>query len=237
MFECTIAEATFVAAQAIPPCSIPGRDRDGDVDHSMSESESRIVIRNRQLSAEDVSVPVSVLCRPQLTPESLAEYLQAAFPGSRWQLYVVGVLFWLQKQFPQQMFAGGRKRSRTSDLEPGRSMLVQCDLCVSLSNTVCLYVRHLFTYATYLALTDHSLLLSLPLSLCLCLCLCSRPAASLLSLLSVCAASLLPVCCLLSLCYVSAVSPVSLSCLSAVYCFSGTSLLSPVSLLPLCCLP
>ena len=70
MFECTIAEATFVAAQAIPPRSIPGRhrDRDGDRDHSMSESdseiESRIVIRNRQLSAEDVSVPVSVLCRP-----------------------------------------------------------------------------------------------------------------------------------------------------------------------------
>ena len=115
MFECTIAEATFVAAQAIPPRSIPGRHRDrhrdGDRDHSMSESESesesRIVIRNRQLSAEDVSVPVSVLCRPQLTPESLAGYLQAAFPGSRWQLYVAGVLFWLQKQFPQQMFAGG----------------------------------------------------------------------------------------------------------------------------------
>ena len=111
MFECTIAEATFVAAQVIPPCSIPGRHRNGDGDHSISEREceieSRIVIRNRQLSAEDVSVPVSVLCRPQLTPESLAEYLQAAFPGSRWQLYVVGVLFWLQKQFPQQMFAGG----------------------------------------------------------------------------------------------------------------------------------
>ena len=132
MFECTIAEATFVAAQAIPPRSIPGRHRhgdgdgDGEGDHSMSESESdgeggsRIVIRNRQLSAEDVSVPVSVLYRPQLTPESLAEYLQAAFPGSRWQLYVVGVLFWLQKQFPQQMFAGG---------ESGLALLIWSQVC------------------------------------------------------------------------------------------------------------
>ena len=46
MFECTIAEATFVAAQAIPPRSIPGSDGNGDDsipgrdrnrDHSMSE--------------------------------------------------------------------------------------------------------------------------------------------------------------------------------------------------------
>jgi L-arabinokinase len=90
VFECTIAEATFVAAQV----------KHGDP-HPV------VVVRNRQLSSEDASVPVSVLREPGLSPSALAEYLQSTFSPSRWQLYVIGVLYWLNIRFPLQMFSNG----------------------------------------------------------------------------------------------------------------------------------
>lgn len=91
VFECTIAEATFVAAQARPPSDAP-----------------EIVIRNRQLAPEDVVVPASVLAADNVGAAALASYLTSAFPESRWPLYVVGVLLWLQMRYPDRMFSGGR---------------------------------------------------------------------------------------------------------------------------------
>jgi galactokinase len=89
VFECTISEATFVAAQA-------------------RMTDSIIIVRNRQLCPEDCSVPVALLVQPGLTAGDLAVTLKAMFPNSRWQLYVVGVLLWLTLRYPSLMFAGGQ---------------------------------------------------------------------------------------------------------------------------------
>ena len=89
MFECTISEGTFVAAQA-------------------RATDNVIVVRNRQLCAEDCAVPIALLLRPGLTAADLAAALKAMFPNSRWQLYVVGVLLWLTMRYPSLMFAGGQ---------------------------------------------------------------------------------------------------------------------------------
>ena len=121
--------------------------------------------------------------------------------------------------------------------ESGLALLIWSQVGRCWYSAICVYrcrIRHVCMCVTYLPmrLALHSLLqslylslsLSLPLSLCLCFCLspcpclCPRPAASLLSLLSVYATSLLPVCCLLSLCYVSAVC-----------CLSAASMLSPLT--------
>jgi galactokinase len=85
VLECTIAEATFTAAQA--------------------RNDGNIVIRNRQLCDQDIAIPVSILKDDHISPSSLASYLKATFPESRWPLYVVGVLLWLQLRFPSQMFS------------------------------------------------------------------------------------------------------------------------------------
>jgi galactokinase len=90
VFECTISEATFVAAQS-------------------RVNDSFIVVRNRQLCPEDCSVPISLLLQPGLTAVHLAAALKSMFPNSRWQLYVVGVLLWLTLRYPSLMFAGGQK--------------------------------------------------------------------------------------------------------------------------------
>ena len=89
MFECTISEATFVAAKA-------------------RLTDSLIVVRNRQLCPEDCSLNVALLLQPGLTAANLATTLKAMFPNSRWQLYVVGVLLWLTMRYPYLMFAGGQ---------------------------------------------------------------------------------------------------------------------------------
>jgi galactokinase len=88
VFEATIAEATFCAAQR--------------------RAEPIVYIRNQQMSQQDVTLPVSVLRHPDATAASLAAHLKQTFDGSRWQLYVVGVLFWLQKRFGSQMFDDGQ---------------------------------------------------------------------------------------------------------------------------------
>jgi len=89
VFECTIAEATFVAAQP-------------------RASDALVVVRNRQLCAADCCVPVALLRQPGLSASQLAAALKQQFPDSRWQLYVVGVLLWLHMRYPSLMFAGGR---------------------------------------------------------------------------------------------------------------------------------
>lgn len=90
VFECTISEATFVSVQAV--------DNGGFVS-----------IRNRQLSAHDISLPVSVLQQSGLTPSGLPAHLKTAFPEeSRWPLYVIGVLLWIQMKYPMQMFNHGK---------------------------------------------------------------------------------------------------------------------------------
>ena len=170
-------------------------------------------------------MPASVLCRP---PRSISRrHFRVRGGNCVWWVCCFGC-----RSSSRSRCSLGGKRSRTSDLEPGRSMLVQCDLCVSLSHTACLYVRHLFTYATCLALTASvfvpvfvsvfasvpvSLLLplslSLPLSPSRCLsavspvCLCYLSPACLLFTVS-----LLRLCCLLSLCCLYAVSPDCLYC-------------------------
>ena len=83
VFECTIAEGTFCAAQVVPG--------------------GNITIRNRQLCAEDCTVPAAMLQQTGLGPAELAAYMQKAFPGSRWQLYVVGVLLWLRMRYPEKV--------------------------------------------------------------------------------------------------------------------------------------
>lgn len=88
MFECTIAEGTFVAAQP--------------------RADARVVVRNEQLSPEDSAVPVALLRQPGLSGRELAAALKDLFPHSRWQLYVVGVLFWIAQRYPALMFADGR---------------------------------------------------------------------------------------------------------------------------------
>lgn len=94
VFECTIAEATFVAAQ-VRPMSM------STVDSNISPE---IVIRNRQLCEEDVIVPVAAVTTPNMNATTLANYLKSTFPTSRWQLYVVGVLLWLHMRYPEAMF-------------------------------------------------------------------------------------------------------------------------------------
>lgn len=89
VFECTIAESTLVSAQVI------------------ANSQS-IVVRNRQMAGDDISVPVSLLQEEGMTPLALASFLQRTFPSCRWPLYVIGVLFWLQMRFPLNMFTEGR---------------------------------------------------------------------------------------------------------------------------------
>lgn len=88
VFECTIAEATFCAASR--------------------NSSDKIVVRNRQLDEKDIEVPLSVLlqaCSDHSTAaNTLSEYIKLAFPGTRWQLYVFGVLLWLQIRFPDRVF-------------------------------------------------------------------------------------------------------------------------------------
>jgi galactokinase len=88
VFECTIAEGTFVAVQSKPSSAV-------------------ITVRNRQLCAEDITVPVSILRDSSVTADSLAAFLKSAFPQSRWQLYVIGVFLWLQMRFPSHMFGDG----------------------------------------------------------------------------------------------------------------------------------
>lgn len=94
VFECTIAEATFVAAQAVV---------------NPSGGCCNVVVRNRQLCEEDIAVPVSVLRQSGLAPTALADYLRDTFPASRWPLYVVGVLLWLQMHHTERMFDNGRQ--------------------------------------------------------------------------------------------------------------------------------
>jgi perosamine synthetase len=88
VFECTIAEATFCAASR--------------------NSSDKIVVRNRQLEENDIEVPVSVLLEACLdlstAASTLSEYIKVTFPESRWQLYVFGVLLWLQIRFPDKVF-------------------------------------------------------------------------------------------------------------------------------------
>jgi galactokinase len=88
VFECTIAEGTFVAAQP--------------------RADARVVVRNEQLSPEDSAVPVALLRQPGLSGRELAAALKDLFPHSRWQLYVVGVLFWIAQRYSSLMFADGR---------------------------------------------------------------------------------------------------------------------------------
>jgi L-arabinokinase len=90
VFECTIAEATYVAAQP------------------RSMDDASLVIRNRQLHDTDVVVPLSILhsaCKAVDPPAFLSKQLKELFPETRWPLYVVGVLLWLTMRYPQQMFA------------------------------------------------------------------------------------------------------------------------------------
>ena len=95
VFECTIAEATFVAAQATSP--IP------------SKGVCEIIVRNRQLSSVDIIVPVSVFQDENIDAVSLSSYLKEKFPESRWQLYVVGIFLWLKNHYPLQIFENGNK--------------------------------------------------------------------------------------------------------------------------------
>jgi galactokinase len=88
VFECTIAEATFVAAQ-------------------VNESSKEIIVRNRQLTGQDIRVPVSIFTRDGMNAQALAAYLRSSFPESRWPLYVIGVLLWLHVKYPEKLFAGG----------------------------------------------------------------------------------------------------------------------------------
>ncbi len=90
MFECTISEGTFVAAQA-------------------RASDGLIIVRNRQLSPNDCTVPITLLRQPGLTAQQLAAALKVMFPESRWQLYVVGVLLWLTMRYASLMFADGQQ--------------------------------------------------------------------------------------------------------------------------------
>ena len=92
VFECTISEATFAAAQVRAAAT--------------GASSPSIVIRNRQLCADDIVVPVSALTADN--PAGMVDYLKSAFPASRWQLYVVGVLFWLNMRYPDAMFSANR---------------------------------------------------------------------------------------------------------------------------------
>lgn len=104
VFECTIAEATFVAAKSV--------------------SNNLITIRNRQLSDDDITIPVLILQKPNLTPIELSTYLKKKFPKSRWPLYVVGVLLWLQNRFPKEMFNYNRNTNEIVENGLGLSILV-----------------------------------------------------------------------------------------------------------------
>lgn len=88
VFECTIAEGTYVAAQAVG---------------------TELVLRNRQLSEIDIFIPLDIICRSNLTASKLAAAVMDRFPSKRWLLYVVGVLFWLYKRFPDKMFRHGQQ--------------------------------------------------------------------------------------------------------------------------------
>jgi len=91
VFECTIAEATLVAAAQ--------RRREG-------EGEALVVIRNPQLSQSDVVIPASLFLQDSFGPSQLAAYVAERFSQEgRWPLYVTGVLLWLAKRHPSLVFA------------------------------------------------------------------------------------------------------------------------------------
>lgn len=96
VFECTIAEATFVATQVTPS--------------GASSASPTIVVRNRQLSETDAIVPVSLLTeavKASHPAQYLAQQLKQQFPETRWPLYVFGVLLWLVMRYPTTMFSNG----------------------------------------------------------------------------------------------------------------------------------
>jgi len=108
VFECTISEATFAVAQR-RRFQINQHDDNNDLGQ-----ESMIVIRNQQLSSDDISIPVSILLKDGLSTSELSSYLLNRYNNSRWQLYIIGVMYWLHKRYPTLMFSSSSSSSSSS---------------------------------------------------------------------------------------------------------------------------